>query len=211
MGGVPVTQTLRPPDLRVHVPLHPGAAPRLVMAADVAAKLLLLASLVLVVVDPSWGNLEGKAPLARALIYPMWALVVPVLWVVRRRPGPFPWVADLLLTAMCFSDILGNRLDLYDSVSWFDDWMHVMNSALVSAAVLVLTPRPGERRQDLVSRAVAYGLTASLAWELWEYQAFLTRSGEVVNAYADTLGDLGAGWLGAVAAAMAVGLWRDRA
>lgn len=208
-----MTQTLRPQDhqdLRVPAPHWSGAAPRLVAAADVAAKVVLLASIALVVVDPSWGNLEGKAPLARAVVYPMWALVVPVVWVVRRRPGPFPWAADLLLTAMCFSDILGNRLDLYDTVPWFDDWMHVMNSALVSAAVLLLTPRPGERRLDLVTRAVAYGVTASLAWELWEYQAFLTRSGEVVNAYADTLGDLALGWLGAVAAAMVVASWRYR-
>ncbi len=175
-----------------------------VAVADLALKAVLLALVTLVLLDPAWGSLEGKAPVARALTYPLWALVLPLVWAVRVRPPPFPWLADLLLTAMCFSDILGNRLDLYDSVEWFDDWMHFMNSALLSAAMLLLTPRPGERRLDMLTRAVAFGTTASLAWELWEYVAFVSRSSELPTAYRDTLGDLSQGWLGAVTAAVVV-------
>jgi hypothetical protein len=33
-------------------------------------------------------------------------------------------VPDLLITLTCFTDIMGNRMDLYDTVVWFDDWMH---------------------------------------------------------------------------------------
>ena len=175
-----------------------------VALVDLALKAVLLALVVLVLLDPAWGSLEGKAPVARAVTYPLWALVLPLAWAVRVRRPPFPWPADLLLTAMCFSDILGNRLDLYDSVEWFDDWMHFMNAGLLSAAVLLLTPRPAERLLDMITRAVAVGTTASLAWELWEYGAFVARSSEMPTAYRDTLGDLSQGWLGAVTAAVVV-------
>ena len=203
-----MTQALRTGIREVPTAATSTAAPWWVVLAAVSAKTLLLLSVVLVLVDPGWGNLEGKAPVTRALVYPSWALLVPVLWLVRLRPRPFPWAADLLLTSMAFSDILGNRLDLYDSVAWFDDWMHFMNAALLGAAVLLLAPRPGEGRLDLVGRAVAWSLTASLVWELWEYYAFVTRSVEAAWAYGDTLGDLTTGWLGAVVAALAIGSWR---
>jgi hypothetical protein len=175
-----------------------------VVLVDLALKAVLLALVVLVLLDPAWGNLEGKAPVTRALTYPLWALVLPLVWTLRARRPPFPWVPDLLLTAMCFSDVLGNRLDLYDSVAWFDDWIHFMNTALLSAALLLLMPRPAERRLDMIARAVAFGTTASLTWELWEYGAFVARSSELPTAYQDTLGDLSQGWLGAVTAAVVV-------
>ncbi len=83
---------------------------------DVAAKVLLVVFLTMAVVDPSWGNLEGKAPVARAVTYPLLAFVVPVGWALRHRLSSYPWFADLLVTFTCFTDILGNRLDLYDSI-----------------------------------------------------------------------------------------------
>lgn len=61
-----------------------------------------------------------------------------------------------------------------------------------------------------VEVAVAAGMTMALAWEVWEYAAFVTRSREVATAYADTVGDLAMGWTGAVAAALLVGLAHPR-
>lgn len=183
--------------------LHPGLV--LARLLDVGAKLVLLALLALVAIDPEWGNLEGKAPVARAVIYPLFAFVLPVLWGVwwhTRRP--YPWAADLLVTLACFSDILGNRLDLYDAVTWFDDWMHFLDTGVVSAAIVILTLDQTAGRGAVVERAIAAGMTGSLAWELFEYVSFVTRSDELSWAYADTLGDLALGWLGAVVAALLV-------
>lgn len=176
------------------------------VALDVAAKAALLVLVVMVAVDPGWGNLEGKAPTQRAFIYPLTAVIVPVLFwrgVVGRR-REYPWLADLLLTTIGFSDVLGNRLDLYDSVVWFDDWVHVMQPALASATVLLLTTGPGASRVLLLERAVAVGTTVSILWELWEYLAFMLDSRELAAAYPDTIGDLLLGWLGSVIAAGAV-------
>ncbi len=183
----------------------------LIVWLDLAAKLTLLGFLTLVLLDPGWGNLEGKAPVARAITYPLWALSVPVVWFVwlRHRGTAYPWLPDLLVTLVCFSDILGNRLDLYDSVVWFDDWMHLLNSALISAAVILLTLPPGARLSEILERSIAFGVTASLVWELFEYLAFVTHSPELPTAYADTLGDLLLGWCGAVVAGLVIAVsWR---
>lgn len=182
---------------------------------DLAAKLALLCFLALVLIDPEWGNLEGKAPVTRAITYPLFAFTVPVLWVAwlsRRRGAHYPWLADLFITLVCFSDILGNRLDLYDRVGWFDDWIHLVNSALLSAAVILLTLAPGARPSVIIERGVAFGVTASLAWELFEYVSFVTRSPELPTAYADTLGDLLLGWCGSLLAAVVIAFaWRAAA
>lgn len=176
---------------------------RVVASLDVLAKVTLLVLVIVILIDPTWGNLEGKAPVGRAVVYPLWALVVPAYWWLRRR-GPFPWLPDLLFTLTSFSDVLGNRLDLYDSVFWFDDFMHFACTGLISAGMVLLTEHPHERLRDTATRAIAFGLTASMAWEIWEYVSFVTHSDELGTAYGDTLGDLSHGWLGAVVAAFVV-------
>jgi hypothetical protein len=195
----------RPPDERRR------PAPHALPALVVTGKVILLLAVVRIVIEPAWGNLEGKAPMARAIMYPLLAMAVPVLWATTRRHCCFPWLADLLFTLACFADILGNRLDLYDSIVWFDDWMHIMNTGLVSAAFVILTVRESATIREIAEVAVSFGLSASLGWELFEYATFLTRSTEWTSAYSDTIGDLTLGWLGAVLAALAVALaWRRR-
>ena len=174
-----------------------------VVLLDVAAKVLLLLSIVRVGLDPTWGNLEGKAPVARAVAYPLLAFAIPFVWVVRRREGAYPWTADLLISMVCFNDILGNRLDLYDAIVWFDDASHFFATGQLSAAAVLLTLHRGTFGQAL-ERAVAIGLTISLWWEVFEYFSFVTRSSELKWAYRDTIGDLTLGWLGSVAAAAAI-------
>lgn len=177
-----------------------------VAALDVLAKVLLVLAVARVAVDPSWGNLEGKSPTTRAITYPMLALVVPLghLWL---RPGRrYPWVADLLVTIPAFSDILGNRLDLFDRVVWFDDLMHFVATGALSGAVVLLTGSAGLPVRRRLEIALSAGMTLALLWEVWEYLAFVTRSSEVGTAYADTVGDLTLGWAGAVVAALLVGI-----
>lgn len=177
--------------------------PALIAFLDVAAKGALLLLLLVVASDPAVGNLEGKGATARAIGYPLAAFTVPVVWWRRWRGRPFPWRADLLVTLTCFTDTLGNRLDLYDTVVWFDDVVHLLNPALLTAAVVVLSlPRTATRAQ-VVERSLAFGATAALAWEVAEYYAFLALS-DAVDRYEDTLLDLSLGVLGALVAGLVV-------
>ena len=171
-----------------------------VVCLDVLAKVVLLAFLAVIVIDPEWGHLTGKAPTARALTYPLLAFAVPLWWAVRRPGSPYPWLPDLLLTFAAFSDILGNRLNLYDRITWFDDWMHFACTAAVTAALVLLTMHRTVSSVAVLERSVALGMTAALTWEIFEYLSFVTRSTELPTAYADTIGDLTLGWLGTIAA-----------
>jgi hypothetical protein len=204
------------------IELHPPGAvrvasvvvrhhPHLPMALVLTGKLLLMVVVVRIVLDPTWAHLDGKAPFARAVMYPLWISAVPVYWAVFHRSTAFPWLADVLVTLTCVTDLVGNRLDLYNSVEWFDDAMHVLNAALVSAGLVLLTVPRSSRLPEIAHAAVSIGLTASLVWELFEYATFLTRSTEWTTAYSDTIGDLALGWVGsALAAVVLVTAWRRR-
>ena len=190
---------------RSHRAAEAVAAPSWVVGLDVVAKVVLLVVMARVAVEPEWGNLEGKAPGTRAMTYPLLALVVPVWHLARRPVGPYPWAADLLVTLPAFSDILGNRLDLFDQVLWFDDVMHAVNTGALGAAVILLGGAAGATLVRRLEVAVASGMTRARVWELWEYAAFVMRSAEASSAYVDTLGDLSLGWGGCLAAAVLTG------
>jgi hypothetical protein len=179
--------------------------PPVVRVLDLTAKAGLVALLLLAVLRPELGNMEDKAAGVRAVGYPLLSFLVPaVWWVWWRERASFPWLADLLVTLTCFTDTLGNRMDLYDSIVWFDDWMHLMNTGLITGAVILLTlPRTGSARATL-ERGLSFGVTSAVAWEVAEYFAFVNRSSESPTAYADTLGDLALGALGAVLAALGI-------
>jgi len=188
-------------DLAVAVPSTPAMA----KTTNVVAKGALLLLLVLALLYPDQAHMRDKAAGLRAVGYPLVSFTVPLLWwTLWRDRMSFPWLPDLLITITCFTDILGNRLDLYDTVVWFDDWMHFMNNGLLAAAILLLTLPASSTLGRTVERALAFGATAAIAWEVGEYFAFISRSTERTFAYADTLGDLTLGTLGAVVAALVV-------
>ena len=180
-----------------------AATPAFARTANVFAKGALVLLLVLALLYPDQGNMRDKAAGMRAVGYPLISFTVPVLWwALWRERMSFPWVTDLLITITCFTDILGNRMDLYDTVVWFDDWMHFMNTGLLAAAFILLTLPRHVGLGRVLERGLAFGATAAIAWELAEYFAFISRSTEREFAYADTLGDLALGTVGAVLAAV---------
>jgi hypothetical protein len=184
--------------------------PTLAKTANVLAKAALLLLLLFAVLNPDQANLRDKAAGMRAIGYPLMSFTVPVLWwALWRDRISFPWLPDLLITVTCFTDILGNRMDLYDSVVWFDDWMHFINTGLLAAAFILLTLHRDVGFGRVLERALAFGASAAIAWEVAEYVAFISRSSERELAYADTLGDLSLGTAGAVLAAVVIhAAWR---
>ena len=176
----------------------------IVIVLDVAAKVLLLLLLMTAIRYPELGHLEGKGATARAVGYPLAAFIIPAAWfLIWRRRVRFPWLVDLMVTLTCFTDTLGNRMDLYDTVRRFDDVMHFVNTGVLTAAFILVTLPPKATRAQVFERSLAFGVTAALLWEIAEYYAFLSTSG-VVDRYEDTLGDLALGSLGSVVAGQLV-------
>ena len=64
------------------------------------------------------------------MLYPVAAVLVPVVWSLLRRrvrSRRYPHLVDLCVVAPFLFDMAGNTASLYDNVWWWDDFMHVLN------------------------------------------------------------------------------------
>ena len=168
---------------------------------DLAVKL----SLVLLLAFGALSDLErfeGKAFGWRLVGYSIAALVVPAIWAARGRRPPYPFAADTLFVLPFLVDTVGNALDLYDTIGWWDDANHFVNWALLSGAAAVALLRTRLERLALFGLVVGFGGVTAILWELGEYIAFIRDSPELATAYTDTLGDMTLGLCGATLAAM---------
>jgi hypothetical protein len=146
---------------------------------------------------------HGKGVVARGLTYPIAALIVPVAWWLasRTRRREYPYAIDILLVLPFLIDTTGNALNLYDTISWWDDLNHFFNWGILTAAFGQLLVRLPLERWVAFGLAVGFGAVTAIIWELGEYVAFIRNSPELRTAYEDTLGDLGLGLSGSVVAA----------
>jgi hypothetical protein len=152
---------------------------------------------------------EGKAFGARLIAYPLMMLLVPAAWELhRRRSGstaPRPWGGFALIMAPFLIDVTGNTLNLYDSVSWWDDANHFANWFLLCAGIGVLLIRADIKPRWALGILVAgIGAILAITWELAEWYTFIRHGTELDTAYEDTLGDEALGMLGGVLAGLLV-------
>lgn len=186
------------------------AARRRLLRLDVALKALVV-GLTAIGAFSGLARFDDKGFGWRLAFYPVAVMVLPVAWRFLRRGQPFPVVADVLITLPFLIDVLGNVLDLYARISWWDDANHFLNWALLSAGVGLLVARAGLSPLVTGALIVGWGCISALLWELGEYAAFIrTNTDELATAYTDTLGDMTLGTLGSVVAAVAVVLWLRR-
>jgi len=146
---------------------------------------------------------EDKAFGWRLVFYPFSAVLVPIGWWLAGRPRPYPYAFDILLVSPFLVDVVGNALDLYDTISWWDDLNHFVNWALLSLAIGQLVLRFRLPRSATFVIVVGVGAIAAILWELGEYVAFIRDSDEYDTAYTDTLGDMMLGLAGSTVAALA--------
>lgn len=149
---------------------------------------------------------EGKAFLWRLITYPVAAFVVPVAWGAIGSRRSYPYTVDILLILPFLIDTVGNALDLYDTIWWWDDANHLVNWALLSGAAGALAWRRCIGAWSTLAYVIGFGATMAILWELAEYIAFIRDSSELDTAYTDTLGDLALGLTGSAVAGAAAAL-----
>jgi hypothetical protein len=176
---------------------------RSLVLLDIGLKLATCGLLFFAVANPQLAQFQGKAMAGRAIAYPFALVAVPVIWWLlgRGRMG-YPVAADILLTAPFLIDVVGNALDLYDSIEWWDDANHLVNWALHTAAAGLLLRATGLAPLVRFGLAIAWASTTAVLWEFAEYLTFIRGGAEEATAYADTLGDLALGLLGGLVAAV---------
>src|SRR5947207_14910 len=157
------------------------------------------AALVLLLAFGAFSGLErfaGKAFGWRLIGYSIAALIVPAIWAARGRRSAYPYASDILFVLPFLIDTIGNALDLYDTIDWWDDANHFVNWALLSGALAAALLRTRVNRAELFAIVVGFGAVTAILWEIGEYFAFIRNSSELRTAYTDTLGDLSLGLSG---------------
>ena len=178
------------------------------MVIDLAVKAATVGLLAYAVLNPDLPQFTGKAFIGRAVAYPIALVLLPVLWrLFGRRRIAFPVVADILFGLPFLIDVVGNTLNLYDTIWWWDDANHFVNWALQTSAVVLLLRNGGGGYWTRVALAFGWAVTTAVLWEFAEYVTFVPGSPEAATAYGDTLLDLALGMAGGGIAALVVGRW----
>jgi hypothetical protein len=155
-----------------------------------------------------------KAFGARLVAYPLMMLAVPALWwvvVKRRRPDALPPYGAFSLIMLGFLvDVTGNSLDLYDSLTWWDDMNHFVNWFFLLSGVGLIIGRSVQPTWALVVMVAGLGAILAIGWELGEWYTFIRHGTELETAYEDTLGDLTLGSTGAALAGLLLAARRRR-
>ncbi|MDN3495232.1 hypothetical protein QL996_04775 [Planococcus sp. APC 4015] len=139
------------------------------------------------------------------------ALALPAL-LIPRFIGARP-AFDIFFGVAVLVAAWSNVLDLYTTVPGWDLIVHfVCTGAIAAMTYLTLVgfnvvPSPqaaGARRRTPVVIVIAVGLAASAVWEMVEWAGKTFVTSEIFVTYDDTIGDMVAGGLGGVVAAIVV-------
>jgi hypothetical protein len=131
-----------------------------------------------------------------------------------RVPGPF----DLLLALSLLIEVLGTGLGAYDRVGWPDTGSHLVIPLLAAPAVYQALTHTGAvptsddagapRARARAGFATAVGVVVlGTLWEVVEWSADLAFGTDYSQGYGDTLTDLLADTIAAVAGGLLVALW----
>ncbi len=179
---------------------------------NLGVKVVLVGLLLFAVANPDMEQFQGKAMSARALFYPISAVVVPAgYWYLTRRRGvalDYPYVLDILVVMPLLIDTAGNALNLYDTIEWWDDFNHFLNWGILTLAFGQVLLRLPVGKWSTVGLMVGFAALTAYIWEVLEYFTFVRNSPELLTAYTDTLGDTGLALLGAALATVFVTHWQ---
>ncbi|OUE30871.1 hypothetical protein [Clavibacter capsici] len=113
------------------------------------------------------------------------------------RPG-----LDLGIGITTLVSAASNRLDLYETLPWWDIPAHLVTTAALAALVILLADRAGvmvdRRPLPLGILSLTVGLALSALWELGEWAGQTWLDPEILTGYSDTIGDMAVGGLGAL-------------
>ena len=176
-------------------------SPSSLLTIDLAIKVVTVGLLGWAILNPDLPQFQGKAFAGRAITYPVALLIIPLgWWVFGSRTIPFPVAADILFGLPFLIDVVGNALNLYDTIESWDDANHLVNWALQTSAVGLLLRHGEWSTATRAALAFGYAVTTAVLWEFAEYVTFVPNSPEAATAYADTLLDIALGMLGGLAA-----------
>ena len=169
------------------------------VAANIAVKTTAIALSLYPLAARDRPQFHGKAMRPRAIAYPLIPLAVPITWLRRGRPAPYPHAADLLLGLPLILDAGANTFDVYRRVKNFDLVVHTANALFgvttFGAALSPLMPN----RWAAAALATSLGISGAALWEVAEYAALQSGETGLELTYENTMLDIVTSAVGAAA------------
>ena len=158
--------------------------------------------------NPDASHFAGKAMGLRALVYPAFAFLIPVAWLIARRPAPYPFLADVALGLPFAIDAAGNVLGLF-AIRGFDAFPHATGWFFLCLAFGLAVAPLLDRRWVAFLIVAGFGASVDILWELGEYVLMKSGSSGLQLTYENTIQDLATSFLGGALAALvsATVLW----
>jgi hypothetical protein len=181
---------------------------RLPLLLDVGVKLVVVVLSLYPLLDPGSSHFAGKAMGARAVIYPGFTLLIPLVWLLAGRPGPYPIVADIALGLPFALDAAGNVFGLF-AISGFDAIPHATGWFFLSLAFGLAVVPLLDQRWVAFGLVLGFGATIDILWELGEFLLMKSGSSGLQLTYENTIQDLVLSLAGAALAALVIAtvLW----
>jgi hypothetical protein len=186
-----------------------GWWPRALEVAIVGAKAVTIACAIDAFVNADSPRLKGKAMRTRAIGYTAGLFLVPAIWRVLPDRGRYPRGLDLAITTPLLIDAVGNALGLYETAH-LDDVVHFLNAGIVSGIGGALFAGQVERPWHAAVAGTGTAIAGETAWEIAEYLALKAGSGGMDLDYDDTMTDMIASTLGAIAGGLVTWLRMPR-
>jgi hypothetical protein len=178
------------------------------LVLDVAVKLAVVGFALYPLARPESSHFHGKAMGARAWLYPAATLVIPVIWLLSGRPGPYPFLADTALGLPFLVDAAANVFGLFE-IRGFDAIPHSTGWFFLTVAFgLGVAPLVAERWVAF-GLALGFGATIDILWEIGEFALMRSGASGLQLTYENTIQDLAMSLGGAALGALAVAtvLW----
>lgn len=178
------------------------------LAIDVAVKVAVVGLAVYPLLNPDASHFAGKAMGFRALLYPAFPFLVPAIWLIARRPTPYPFLADILVALPFAVDAAGNVFGLF-AITGFDALPHASGWFFFSLAFGLAVVPLLDRRWVAFLVVTGFGASIDILWELGEYLLMKSGSSGLQLTYENTIQDLVMSFAGGVLAALVVStvLW----
>ena len=173
------------------------------LAVDLAVKIAVIGLSIYPLLNPESSHFAGKAMGVRALIYPVFILLIPVAWLAAGRPRPYPVLADIALGLPFVIDAGSNVLGLF-AIPGFDALPHAIGWFSLSIAFGLAVAPLVEARWVAFLLVVGFGASIDILWEVGEYLLMRSGSSGLALTYDNTIQDLAMSFIGAVAAAIVV-------
>ncbi|HEY6571547.1 MAG TPA: hypothetical protein VIZ22_14745 [Candidatus Limnocylindrales bacterium] len=173
------------------------------LAIDITIKIAVIVLAVVPLISPESSHFAGKAMGVRAVIYPVFVLLIPAVWLLSARPRPYPFLADIALGLPFAIDAGANVLGLF-AISGFDALPHATGWFFLALAFGLAVAPMVRPRWAVFLLVVGLGATIDVLWEVGEYLLMKSGSSGLQLTYDNTIQDLGMSFLGGVVAAAVI-------